>query len=984
MTGPPSTSTQHRSPGGKRLALAAVGLVGAALAAWNFWPSTSSVDVLVRKGNDWLLAGDHEQAGKLAARALSQNPSSNDALLLAGQAALGTEQFAAAAAYFNRIPPSDPRFSDAQCSAGDAWSKLGHSQQAEASYLRAQAAQPDSVQAAGRLADLYSIEGRSWESRPPLTTLLKDGNASFTELVALAHAERFAGPRAELERFAAHSPDDAAPLVGLAILEYRASHAAEAERLLRQAVAIDAGTLQGQAQLGWIIALRNDDTAWRAWHAACPESVFAHPLAWTVRGMWLDEHGQTAAALRCFLEAAARDPDALVAHLRAAQSLASLGQDAAAEVFQQRAADLLVLQQTAEVLMRDPLQRATAINNMAAAMHRLGRFREAIAWYELLVREQPSHSAARQALQTLRAASPLDPPRHLAGPLAVQPLVRLDDFPLPQAASFTVSAGTRPASTDQQHVTFADQAEQAGIDFRYYADNAAQRPERFLRDTLGGGVATFDYDGDGWPDLYFAQGGDWSANARLTAWRDRLYRNVAAAAVDVTQSAGLGDDRYSGGVAAGDLDNDGFADLYVANLGVNRLYRNNGDGTFQDITEESGIGQFDWTVSCLLADLNGDSIPDLYDATYAGGDAQERSCQPLACAPRVFPALQDRLWLASGDGRFHECGQSAGIHAVDGLGLGVLAADMEGAGRLSLFVANDQTPNYWFVNQTPRAGGPPRFVDRGVLAGLAVDGGGRPQACMGIAAADADGDGTLDLFVTNFEQEPNTLYLNQGDGETFADATARAGLREPSLPMLAFGTQFLDADLDGRPDLLVTNGHVHDMRPQGGVFQMRPQFFQNLGQGRFVELPAEALGPFFIGNYLGRGLARLDWNRDGREDAAISHIDAPAALLANTTQTAGHFLALQFRGVQSARDPIGVTVRVTAGGRVRFAQLTAGDGYMASNQRQLVFGLGSLTQAEEITVRWPSGHLQTFGNTPADTAWILVEGSQELVTQPAR
>ncbi|HEX5500153.1 MAG TPA: CRTAC1 family protein, partial [Thermomicrobiales bacterium] len=220
---------------------------------------------------------------------------------------------------------------------------------------------------------------------------------------------------------------------------------------------------------------------------------------------------------------------------------------------------------------------------------------------------------------------------------------------------------------------------------------------------------------------------------------------------------------------------------------------------------------------------------------------------------------------------------------------------------------------------------------------------------MGVAAGDADGDGRLDLFVTNYYEESNTLYLQDPSG-MFIDATTASGLRAPSYRMLGFGTQFIDGELDGHPDLVLTNGHIEDLSERGIPYEMPPQYFRGLGGGKFAELPAADLGPFFQGKYLGRGLARLDWNRDGREDFVVSHLDAPTALVANVSPETGHYLAVQLRGVRSARDAIGARVALVAGGRRRTQWLTAGDGYQASNQRQLVFGLAEEKRVEKLEI----------------------------------
>jgi hypothetical protein len=490
--------------------------------------------------------------------------------------------------------------------------------------------------------------------------------------------------------------------------------------------------------------------------------------------------------------------------------------------------------------------------------------------------------------------------------------------------------------------------------------------------------------------VYLTQGCRWPPVAGQTEHLDRLYRNLGDGRFkDVTAASKLAEDRFSQGAAAGDFDNDGFADLYVANVGVNRLYLNQGDGTFRDVGAAAGINAEGWTTSCLLADLNGDGLAEIYDANYIQGDGvYEKRCfqqgRGRACPPTIFEPQPDRFYLNLGDGRFEDRGESAGLRPPGGNGLGLVAGDFDGSGRLNLFVANDQDANFYFVNRAPAPGASPSFVEQGVLSGLAYDGDGKAQACMGVAAGDANGDGRLDLFVTNFYQESNTLYL-QDAGGLFADATAASGLRAPSYEMLGFGAQFIDGELDGHPDLVLTNGHIDDFSHQGIPYEMPAQYFRGLGDGTFAQPPAGDLGPFFQQKRLGRGLARLDWNRDGKEDFVVSHLDSPAALATNTSRRTGHFLAVQLRGRQSSRDAIGATVTVEAGGRSTKQWLTAGDGYQASNQRQLIFGLGKETRVDKLSIRWPSGAEQEFRDLASNREWIFVENSPRATAlTPAR
>jgi len=334
-----------------------------------------------------------------------------------------------------------------------------------------------------------------------------------------------------------------------------------------------------------------------------------------------------------------------------------------------------------------------------------------------------------------------------------------------------------------------------------------------------------------------------------------------------------------------------------------------GDGTFEDVTGISGTGDPRWTYSCVIADLNGDSLPDIYSVNYLeSNDVYERICRhrdglPRLCMPFQFDGAQDQLYLNLGDGRFENVTGTAGIQHKDGKGLGIVVADFTDDNQPDIFVANDTVANFLFVNQSATSPGTLAFADEGVIRGVAFNGSGKAEGCMGVAVDDADGDGRLDLFVTNFHQETNTLFLQSGPG-LFKDQTTRSGLAANSLPLLGFGAQFLDADLDGAPDLIATNGHIDDLSAYGRPYKMRTVLYWNQGSGQFREVPARVAGEFFQAEALGRGMAKWDWNRDGREDVTVSFLDRPAALLTNTTRTTGHFIALTFSGKQSSRDAL--------------------------------------------------------------------------------
>jgi hypothetical protein len=382
-------------------------------------------------------------------------------------------------------------------------------------------------------------------------------------------------------------------------------------------------------------------------------------------------------------------------------------------------------------------------------------------------------------------------------------------------------------------------------------------------------------------------------------------------------------------------------------------------------------------MSAVLADVDGDGLTDLYEANYLGNEALSRTCRRdgivVQCRPTMFPAEPDRLWWNLGDGRLAEADPSTGIRSRAGKGMGVVAADFEGRGRLSLFVTNDLESNQYFRNESGGPGDAVRFAEEAVPLGLAVSTDGSPLASMGIAADDVNQDGRLDLYVTNFVTEGSNLYLQDEFG-AFSDRAMSYGIHEKSSPVMGWGAQFLDADLDGWSDLIVANGHLENYERWNVESAMPAQFFRNL-EGRSFELVApEVVGPYFRDRHFGRAVATFDANRDGREDALVTHVDAPVAWLQNTSRAPSHFLAIQLVGIKSERDAIGARVTLSASGHSWQKQLIAGSGFQASNQRHCVFGVGSVSNIDELRVDWPSGLSQRFSSIDVDREIVVREG----------
>ncbi len=926
---------------------------------------------------------DFPAAVHLANDVLRETPDNRQALLIAGEASARLQQSERAISYFDRIPEDgSPESVLALAGKGERLMMLRRVRAAERVLRKAVGQHPGHFGANKNLGFLLQVQGRTWESLPCIREQVRQGRFHGDELQILSVSEiLYISNKHFVAECLAAVPDDPLPLLSRARYAQLRNNLEESEHLLRKILTADPGLLEAQARLGQILLDGNRMEEFVAWHRDLPPVADVHPEIWFARGVWASHAGQTRVAVRCFLESVARSFNHVRANYQLSLLLNEGGNRNLADRFSVRADRLAKLELEFVGLIDSP--RADGLKRAATLLEQLGRFHEAAGIYDLalrILRDEPKW--ARPGVK--RVSQQIDYQASFIV-VAANPMrgIDLTQYPLPDVHTIKRSSRS-PMTVSDVDVTFTDVARQVGLNFTYFNGSETPRGLNHIFETTGGGVASLDFNGDAWPDLYFSQGGDLPPQTDSFEHCDALFRNLGGDRFEnVSALAGLGDHLFGQGVTVGDYNDDGFPDLYVANLGTNRLYTNNGDGTFQDVTNEAGCAGDAWTLSCVMADLNGDAFPDIYAVNYLTMQSVlDRLCRknghPQTCAPTLFPAEQDRLYLNLGDGHFSDVTDGAGITLPDGKGLGIIAADFDGSGRLSLFVGNDTATNFFFVNQTTHLGGDLSFAESGLLMGLGVGGKGRAQATMGIAADDANGDGLIDIFTTNFYADANSMYVHQ-PGQVFVDESRRTGLYDPGFNLLGFGAQFLDGELDGYPDLVVANGHVDRTEATGEPDEMPPQYFQNLGSGRYAEIVGPSLGRYFEGSYLGRALTRLDWNRDGLEDFCVGHLHAPVSLVTNETTGAGHYLVVRLRGTQSNRDAIGTTVLMSTIRRVRVMQLTAGDGYLSSNQRQLVFGLGGAERVDELTIRWPSGRSQVFHDLTADREILCVEGRSDFL-----
>ena len=531
------------------------------------------------------------------------------------------------------------------------------------------------------------------------------------------------------------------------------------------------------------------------------------------------------------------------------------------------------------------------------------------------------------------------------------------------------SVFAQTVSSQNQDMRFTDVTAELGIEFQHVNGESGKK---YFIEPIGSGVALFDFDNDTDLDLYFVNGSDLPGRTSSVPPTNRFYRNDNGTFIDITDTASVGDTGYGLGCCVGDYNNDGFTDLYVTNYGPNTLYRNNGDGTFTDVAGTAGVDGDLFSSGCAFVDVDADGYLDLYVVNYVHFDpdanpACARRGIPTYCTPEALPGAADVFYRNNGDGTFTDVSKAVGVGTARGKGLGVVCGDVDNDGDVDIFVANDTTPNFLYRNERNGV----EVTEDALFAGVALSEEGRAYSGMGANLGDFDNDGYLDIVITNFQDQTNSLYHNEESG-FFTEMSFAKGIGERSLPYLAWGVDFVDVNNDGWLDLFVANGHLDDNIAEIdpiGTYAQPNQLFLNNRDGSFSETADAAIAQ----QKVSRGTAFGDIDNDGDIDIVISNLKDAPTVLRNDGGNASQWLTVKLIGTDCNRDAIGARVTVVSGDLTQMREVKSGSGYLSQNDLRLHFGLGAAASVDTLTVRWLCGRVQTLQNVEANQVLVISE-----------
>lgn len=960
-------------------------------------PKSLSLEQLQQQALTELEQGELEPAWKTVQQALLRSPSDVQTQFIAARILHARGKIQEAIALLDQVPIDSPQGGLAALGQAAEWEAAsGRLRQAETRLRKLLELAPQATPAHRLMVRILNVQGRRWESRSHLYAMIEAGDFTQDEVAMLIDFAEPFGEKAFSEAARKVAPDD--PLVQLGAVRsmlYK-NRFDEALPALQSIVAREKDTLEPWVWLGHVLVSQEKLDQLPSWLAAAPPGYLKHPQFWTIRGRWCELEKQLPEAAKCYAQALQQDPRHLAATARLAECLTEMGEVELAEPVRKRSFQLAQMSSIAQDVIRgsgppDGLQR------LEAGYQDLKDPYMAFAWASLNAFRSASPQQEIQKLQPrLAQLAQTHPMPKIDALLAPLPVDRWPDPP--QASDNQSSSQIARESLEGFSVRLEDVAAEVGIDASYLNGADPQVGGMLIYQGNGGGVGVLDFDLDGYCDLYFSNAGGLPA-AEEGQGTKSLYWNRSGERFQAIQELARIDDRgYGQGIAAGDFDQDGLTDLLVLNFGTSRLYHNLGDGTFQPWSLPATPDQYSWASSAAIADIDGDTFPDLLMARYiAGEECRTRICGTPGtvaknCPPNEFPPCPNELLLSDGQGGWKMADAALLKSIAEGRSLGITVTNLDFQQGNDAFYSNDVSANFLLLSQPlvekdQEDANPPQFGKRWMVTeqagrrGVAFDAQGRAQACMGIACGDVDRNGLLDLIVTNFLNDVNTLYLQTRPG-WFVDGTQRSRLHLDSLAFLGFGCHLTDLDCDGWQDFVVLNGHIDNYQGIGVPYKMVPQVFQNR-QGKFYWAKQPEIGSYFQEPNLGRALQLVDFDNDLDIDLVATHLDRPAALLRNSSTTTGHFVQLQLIGTQSERDAVGAWVEVECGEERWVAAITAGDGYMGTGQKLIHLGIGSHTTIDRLAVHWPNGQIEEAKGIQPDRRYRWIEGKPpESITVP--
>ena len=919
--------------------------------------------------------GQPEKAASILTRLLITDAKDVDALFRLANIRAAEHDLSGAIELLESIPESHPVAGlPALGQAADWCFQSQRYADAEEKYNRILQIVPNAALAHRQLAYLLNCQGRRHEASDHIRELCKLGDVRQDELHSLIVVSDAMIGQADPSVANSVSYEPIGPS-GRARVLFTEKRFAEAADVLEPIANNGSVPPAVSALYGRSLAEAQDEDRFRQWLDQVDSSVKLFSEYWAALATYLAGQQQTQAAIRASLESLDRDPTDFTVINRLLKLYKVLDKRDEYAVWEARWKAMHKILTSNNKISAAQSPDVEEIDELAAQLFAVDRKLEAVIWkwLEAYYRKLPKESLKHWSDQRIQLVSdgqcfPNQSVR-LCG-------VKLNTYPLPDIQ--IAAPVEQPPPMNRQRVTakptpasFRNVAGEVGVTHVYHVAANEQRDGFAMYQQPGGGVAVLDFDRDGSPDLYFAQGAADPPEFRA-ARSDVLYRAVGGNVIDVTQLSQTTDDRYTIGCSTGDWNQDGFADLVTTSIGGNRLLINNGDGTFRAQAIPGSDDLQRMPASIAIADLNGDHVPDLFELNYIQDASLTRlpkrndSGQVVdAVGPGDFSSAMDRIGINDNRGRIRMepiSDDPGEAHKA----LGLVIANLDGKPGNDVFVGNDKSPNQLWIRHPDTTD----WANIAVASGSAYSSGGASTASMGIAADDFDFNGQLDLVITNFQNESMCLYLNRGG--FFRDRAIQYGMDVPSRSVLGFGSQSLDYDNNGLPDLIVTNGHIDRYLSMSGPFEQSPQLLSRRGD-RFELIQVDDRSGYWNALHLGRSLATLDFNHDGRLDFVITHIGETSALMINESTTDNHWLQIALVGTESERDAIGAKVTIRNGDWKSTNWVIGGDGYLACNESIVAFGLGDQEHVEQIQIEWPNGSNQVINDVSVDQRMLIIE-----------